>query len=198
VPLTDVSRAPNEPGSRCHLRTAARGWREEHAAFRRRRWGAPDWSATWTAAATSCAGSASMAVLRRSSTRRAACLACRGASCGPAAMSALLVEVAVHCGAVHADGLGDLGDGVLPLAVPPGSFMNAAHRGRPAGRSTWPFGCQCARGPGLRPGPRGCPRRPARAGTRRSRRGYGRPAAQSAWSCRRAKGPVLDGLPNRF
>ena len=34
VPLTDVLRAPNEPGSRCHYRTAARSRREEHAALR--------------------------------------------------------------------------------------------------------------------------------------------------------------------
>jgi hypothetical protein len=33
-------------------------------------------------------------------------------------MSALLVEVVVHGGAVLADGLGDLADGVLPFAVP--------------------------------------------------------------------------------
>ena len=30
VPLTDVSPAPDEPGSRCRIRTAARSWREEH------------------------------------------------------------------------------------------------------------------------------------------------------------------------
>jgi hypothetical protein len=52
-----------------------------------------------------------------------------GASCGSAAMSALLVEVVVHGGAVHADGLGDLGDGVLPLAVRAGGLVHAAHRG---------------------------------------------------------------------
>ena len=34
-------------------------------------------------------------------------------------LSALLVEVVVHGGAVHADGLGDLSDGVLPLSVRP-------------------------------------------------------------------------------
>src|SRR6266700_5162043 len=39
----------------------------------------------------------------------------------PAAMSSLPVEVVVHRGAVHADGLGDLGNGVLPLAVRAGS-----------------------------------------------------------------------------
>jgi len=32
-------------------------------------------------------------------------------------MSALLVKVVVDGGAVHANGPGDLGDGVLPLAV---------------------------------------------------------------------------------
>jgi len=48
---------------------------------------------------------------------------------GPAAMSALLAEVVVHRGAVHADGLGDLGDGVLLLAVRAGRLVHAAHRG---------------------------------------------------------------------
>src|SRR2546430_184359 len=86
-------------------------------------------SAAWTAAATSSAVSASMAMFRRSSTRRTTCPACRGASCGPAAMSALLFEVVVHGGAVHADGLGDLGDGVLPFAVRADSLVHAAHRG---------------------------------------------------------------------
>ena len=46
-----------------------------------------------------------------------------------AAMSAILLEVVVHGGAVDADGFGDLGDGVLPLAVRPGSLVHAAHRG---------------------------------------------------------------------
>src|SRR6516164_1383002 len=110
--------------------------------------GAPDWSAAWTAAATSCAGSASMTMFRRSSTRRAACPACRGASCGPAAMSALLVEVVVHRGAVHADGLGDLGDGVLPLAVRPGSFIHAAHRGGLLGVQLGPSAASAPAGPG--------------------------------------------------
>src|SRR6266576_2004987 len=91
--------------------------------------GSPAWSAAWTAAATSCAVSASMTMFRRSSTRRTTCPACRGASCGSAAMSALLVEVVVDGGAVHADGLGDLGHGVLPLAVRADSFIHAAHRG---------------------------------------------------------------------
>jgi hypothetical protein len=35
----------------------------------------------------------------------------------------------VDGGAVHADGLGDLGDGVLPLVVRADSFLHAAHRG---------------------------------------------------------------------
>src|SRR5215510_16121753 len=96
----------------------------------RGRWeGAPIWSAAWTAAATSCAGSASMTMFRRSSTPRATRRARRGASCGSAAMSALLVEVVVHRGAVHADGLCGLGDGVLPLAVRPDSFIHAVHLG---------------------------------------------------------------------
>src|SRR5271166_934095 len=87
--------------------------------------GAAGRSAAWTATATSCAVSASMAMLRRSSTRRTTCPACRGASCGSAAMSALLVEVVVDGGAVHADGLGDLGDGVLPLSVRSGGLIHA-------------------------------------------------------------------------
>src|SRR5437899_6127033 len=82
-------------------------------------------SAAWTAAATSCAVSASMAMSRRSSTRRTTCPACRGASCGAAAMSALLLEVVVHGAAVHADGLGDLGDGVQPLAIRSGGLVHA-------------------------------------------------------------------------
>jgi hypothetical protein len=48
--------------------------------------GAPGWSVAWTAAATSCAVSASTAMFRRSSTRRTTCPACRGASCGSAAI----------------------------------------------------------------------------------------------------------------
>src|SRR5690242_10192935 len=91
--------------------------------------GTAGWSAAWAASATSCAVSASIAMLRRSSTRRTTCPACRGASCGSAAMSALLVEVVVHGGAVHADGLGDLGDGVLPLPVRSGRFVHAADGG---------------------------------------------------------------------
>src|SRR5260370_21819946 len=92
--------------------------------------GVPTWSAVWTAAATSCAVSASIAMFRRSSTRRTTCPACRGASCGAAAMSALLLlEGVVHGGAVHADGPGDLGHGVLPLAVRADRVVHAAHRG---------------------------------------------------------------------
>src|SRR6266702_2556233 len=94
-----------------------------------RREGSPAWSAAWTAAATSCAVSASMTMFRRSSTRRTTCPACRSVSCGSAAMSALLFEVVVDGGAVHADGFGDLGDGVLPLAVRADGFVHAAHRG---------------------------------------------------------------------
>src|SRR5271166_5712550 len=91
--------------------------------------GALGWSAAWTAAATSCAVSASMAMLRRSSTRRTTCPACRVASLGPSAISALFLEVVVDGGAVHADGLGDLGDGVQPLAVRAGGLVHAAHGG---------------------------------------------------------------------
>src|SRR5262249_41845765 len=89
-----------------------------------------------------------MTMFRRRSTRRAACPACRGASCGPAAMSALLVEVVVHRGAVHADGLGDLGDGVLPLAVRPGSFIYAARRGRLPGVQLGLSAASAPAGPG--------------------------------------------------
>ena len=76
-----------------------------------------------------------------------------------AAMSALPLEVVVHGGAVHADGLGDLGDGVLPLAVRSGGGRTFGGRWRPAGCSAWACGPRCGRGPGQRPGPRGCPRR---------------------------------------
>ena len=80
------------------------------------------------AAATNCAGSLSMTMFQRSNTRRTTCPACRGTSCGSAAASALL-EVVVHRGAVHADGISDLGDGVLPLAVRADNLIHAAHRG---------------------------------------------------------------------
>src|SRR5215510_13659697 len=115
----------------------------------RGRWeGAPIWSAAWTAAATSCAGSASMTMFRRSSTPRATRRARRGASCGSAAMSALLVEVVVHRGAVHADGLCGLGDGVLPLAVRPDSFIHAAHRGGLPGVQIGPSAASASAGSG--------------------------------------------------
>src|SRR5271166_3035688 len=87
------------------------------------------WSAAWTASATSWAVSGSMAMLRRSSTRRTTWPACRGGSCGLSAMSALFLEVVVDGGAVHADGLGDLGDGVLSLAVRSGGLVHAPHGG---------------------------------------------------------------------
>src|SRR5271166_6236390 len=87
------------------------------------------WSAAWTASATSWAVSGSMAMLRRSSTRRTTWPACRGASWRPSAMSVLFLEVVVDGGAVHADGLGDLGDGVLPLAVWASRFVHAADGG---------------------------------------------------------------------
>src|SRR5262249_37308879 len=60
--------------------------------------------------------------------RRTTRPACRGVSCGSAAMSALLLEVVVDGGAVYADGLGDLGDAVLPLAVRADGLVHAAHR----------------------------------------------------------------------
>ena len=44
-------------------------------------------------------------------------------------MSALFPEVVIDGGAVHADGLGDLGDGVLPPAVRPGGLVHAADGG---------------------------------------------------------------------
>src|SRR5208283_2001636 len=89
----------------------------------------PAWSAAWTASATSWAVSASMTILRRSSTRRTTCPACRGASCRPSAMSVLFPEVVIDGGAVHADGLGDLGDGVLPFPVGAGGGVHAADGG---------------------------------------------------------------------
>src|SRR5206468_4150712 len=90
---------------------------------------APAWSAAWTAAATSCAVSASMAMFRRSSTRRTTWPTWRGGSCGLSAMSALFSEVVVDGGAVYADGLGDLGDGVLPLSVRAGGLVHATDGG---------------------------------------------------------------------
>src|SRR6516225_3715928 len=44
-------------------------------------------------------------------------------------MSALLVQVVIDGGAVDADGLGDLGDGVLPLPVRAGGGVHAADGG---------------------------------------------------------------------
>src|SRR5262249_12845415 len=70
-----------------------------------------------------------MTMFRRSSTRRTTRPACRGASCRSASMSALLLEVVVDGGAVHADGLGDLGNGVLPLAVRAGGGVHAPDGG---------------------------------------------------------------------
>src|SRR6266480_1788967 len=113
-----------------------------------RREGSPAWSAAWTAAATSCAVSASMTMFRRSSTRRTTWPAWRGASCGSAAMSALLVEVVVDGGAVHADGLGDLGDGVLPLAVRSGGLVHAADGGGLPGVQLGLAAAGAAAGPG--------------------------------------------------
>src|SRR5271165_5454792 len=91
--------------------------------------GAPAWSAAWTASATSWAVSASMAMLRRSRTRRTTCPACRGASWRPSAMSVLFLEVVIDGGAVHADGRGDLGDRVLPFPVRAGGGVHAADGG---------------------------------------------------------------------
>ena len=93
--------------------------------------------------------------------RRTTWPACRGASCGLASMSALLAEVVVDVSAVHADGLGDLGDGVLPLAVRAGLPGTCGGRWRPAGRSAWACGRWCGHGPGPQPDPPGCPRRSA-------------------------------------
>jgi hypothetical protein len=63
-------------------------------------------------------------------------------------MSAVLVEVVVHRGAVHADGLGGLGDGVLPLAVRPDGFMYAAHGGRLPGVQLGLSAASAPAGPG--------------------------------------------------
>src|SRR6266478_75870 len=89
-----------------------------------------------------------IAMLRRSSTRRTTCPACRDASRGPAAMSALLLEVVVHGGAVHAGGLGDLGDGVHPLAVRSGGGVHAADGVGPGGAQLGLAAAGAAAGPG--------------------------------------------------
>src|SRR5271157_5438110 len=112
--------------------------------------GVPAWSAAWTASATSWAVSVSMAMLRRSSTRRTTCPACRGASWGPSAMSVLFLEVVVDGGAVDADGFGDLGDGVLPLAVGAGGGVHAADGGGLAGVELGLAAAGATAGPGGR------------------------------------------------
>src|SRR6266566_5975751 len=140
---TDSGRRASVPGQNSGSLPAAgprgrrRGGRE----------GAAGWSAAWTAPATSCAVSGSMAMLRRSRTRRTTCPACRGASCGPAAMSALL-EVVVHGGAVDAGGLGDLGDGVQPLAIRSGGGVHAADGGGLGGAQLGLAASGAAAGPG--------------------------------------------------
>jgi hypothetical protein len=53
----------------------------------------------------------------------------RRASGGPTAVSGFLLEVVIDGGAVQADGLGDLGDGVLPFSVRAGGLVHAAHGG---------------------------------------------------------------------
>src|ERR1700751_3229289 len=109
-----------------------RGAQSAGGTRRRRRGGregAPARSAAWTASATSCAVSASTAMLRRSSTRRTTRPACRDASCGRSAMSVLFPEVVIDGGAVHADGRGDLGDGVQPFPVRAGGGVHAADGG---------------------------------------------------------------------
>src|SRR5271165_1657194 len=110
--------------------------------------GVPARSAAWTASATIWAVSASMAMLRRSSTRRTTCPACRGASWGPSAMSVLFLEVVVDSGAVDADGFGDLGDGVLPLAVGAGGGVHAADGGGLAVVQLGLAAARAAAGPG--------------------------------------------------
>jgi len=110
--------------------------------------GAPAWSVAWTAAATSCAVSASMAMLRRSSMRRTTWPAWRGGSCGRSAMSVLFLEVVVDGGAVHADGDGDLGGGVQPLAVRAGGGVHAADGSRLGGAQLGLAAAGAAAGPG--------------------------------------------------
>src|SRR5260370_35883227 len=110
--------------------------------------GPPAWSAAWTAAATTCAVSASMTMFRRSSTRRTTCPACRGVSCGSTAMSALSLEVVVHGGAVDADGLGDLGDGVQLPSVRSGGLVHAPHGGGLGVAQLRPATTGAAAGPG--------------------------------------------------
>src|SRR5689334_1959031 len=133
-PERPAGRSGNRPATRVLMPCQNSGSQSPTRTRELRRGGgddAPASSAAWTAAATSCAVSASTAILRRSSTRRTTWPACRGASCWPAAMamSALLLEVVVDGGAVHADGFGDLGDGVLSLAVGAGGGVHAADGG---------------------------------------------------------------------
>jgi hypothetical protein len=59
---------------------------------------------------------------------------------------------------MHADGFGDLGDGVLPFAVRAGRLVHAAHCGGLPGVQLGACGRRCARGPGRLGGLRGCPR----------------------------------------
>jgi hypothetical protein len=63
-------------------------------------------------------------------------------------MSALFPEVVIDGGAVHADGLGDLGDGVLPLAVRPGGLVHAADGGGLPGVQLGLAAAGAAAGPG--------------------------------------------------
>jgi AAA domain len=89
--------------------------------------GAPAWSAAWTAAATSCAVSASTAMFRRSSTRRTTCPACRGASCGPAAISVLPVVTGGSSGPHDHPGAAC----TVTVAGAPGTFTGPARTPRP-------------------------------------------------------------------
>src|SRR6185437_4758215 len=63
-------------------------------------------------------------------------------------MSALPLEVVIDGGAVHADGLGDLGDGVLPFPVRAGGSVHAADGGGLAGVQLGLAAAGAAAGPG--------------------------------------------------
>src|SRR6266496_3179593 len=62
--------------------------------------------------------------------------------------AAPLVEVVIHGGAVHASGLGDLGDGVQPLAIRPGGGVHAPDGGGPGGAQLGLAAPGAAAGPG--------------------------------------------------
>ena len=122
-----------------------------------RREGAAGWSAAWTASAMSCAVSASMTMLRRSSTRgrparRAGADPRVGDPSAPPRGSRSRWYGA-------ADGLGVLGDGVpARLAVRSGGGVRAPDGNGLGCAPAWACRPRVLRGPGPPPGPRGGPR----------------------------------------